>query len=390
MSIFSEAKEKKELILVFNIGSSAVGGALFQVQTSGIPKIISSVAETIPVEEKNDIDRLLVLTIQSLETVAKKIYNARLGAPKQIFCVLSSPWYVSQTRMISLKKNTPFIFTAKLADELVQKEIKIFEEENLAKYGPSVRAIELKNIKTILNGYETSSPLNQKAKELEMTIFVSIGGEQVLKNIEDTINKHFHTGSVKFCSFAMASFAVVRDTYPKQENFLLVDIGGEVTDIFMVKKNALRESISFPFGCNFLMREAASGLGATLNETNSMISLLKDGHIEENLAKKNTPILEKLRTEWLQKFQESLSNLSGDISIPSNFYLTADKEMADFFLETIKNEQFNQYTLAESKFEVVLLNTETLHGVAIFEEGTIREPSLIIDAVYINRFLSHK
>jgi len=41
MGIFSKAKSKDELILVFNIGSEAVGGALFRAQKSGIPKIIS-------------------------------------------------------------------------------------------------------------------------------------------------------------------------------------------------------------------------------------------------------------------------------------------------------------------------------------------------------------
>jgi cell division ATPase FtsA len=390
MGIFSRHKNKEELVLVFNIGSSSVGGALFETQASGIPKIIFSIMEAIPLSENVDMDRFLSQMIQSLETVVKKVYDARLGAPSQIFCVFSSPWYISQTRMVSLKKNTPFVFTSKLADELVQKEIKIFEEENLAKYGPAVRAIELKNIKTTLNGYETGKPLNQKAKELEMTIFVSICGEQILKKIEEVVKKDFHFSSMKFSSFAMASFVAARDINPELENFLLVDIGGEVTDIFMIKKNALHESISFPLGCNFLTREVASALNSGLDEAKSFISLLKDGHMEEKLTKKITPVMEKLKAEWQGKFQESLSNLSGDISVPSTVYITTDKEMASFFSEMIKTEQFNQYTLSESKFEVIFLDTQTLHDVVIFKEGVTREPGLIIDSIYINRFLIQK
>src|SRR6185369_11123152 len=132
-----------------------------------------------------------------------------------------SPWYVSQTRIISLRKNVPFVFTSKLADELVQKEIKLFEEENLAKYGSSVRAIELKNIKTTLNGYETAQPLNQKAKELEMVIFVTISGEEFLKKIEETIKHHFNFDQIRFSSLMLASFTVMRDMYPDRDNFLL-------------------------------------------------------------------------------------------------------------------------------------------------------------------------
>ena len=391
MSVFSKPKEQDELMLVFHIGSSSIGGALFWAQSSGIPKIIFSVREQVVIEKDINIDRFLFLTIQALEIVVNKVYLAGLGAPSRIFCVLSSPWYVSQTRMINMERNTPFIFTEKLADGLIKKEINLFEEEHLAQYanvGNQVRTIELKNIKTMLNGYESSIPLNQKAKELEMVIFISMSGEEVLKKIEETIGRHFHFKKIQFSSFILASFTVVRDLYVKQENFLLVDIGGEVTDISMIKKNVLRESISFPLGRNFLIRGVAAGLGCDLALANSLISLFKDGHADESTAKKLAPIIDQLKTEWLKKFQESLANLSHDISIPATIYIAIDKDLADFFAETIKTEQFNQYTLTESKFEVIFLSTVLLHGIAVFEEPVIREPFLIIDSIYINRFLT--
>lgn len=392
MGIFSGLKAKEELMLVFNVGSSSVGGALFVAQKSGIPKIIFSVCEPIALEKKVDIDRFLFLTAQSLEIAANKIYKAGLGAPSKIFCVLSSPWYISQTRTINLKKNTSFVFTSKLADDLIKKEVNSFEEEHLIKKinaGEGVRTIELKNIKTMLNGYETSMPLNQKAKELEITIFVSVSRGKVLKSIEDTIGKFFHFKRIQFSSFAMASFTIVRDLYAHQENFLLIDIGGEVTDICMVKKSMLRESISFPLGRNFFTRGVAAGFNCTLDEASSLISLFKDGHAEESTNKKLAPVINQLRKDWLKQFQESLANLSNDISIPAAIYMATYKDLADFFSETIKNEQFNQYTLTESKFEVTFLSAELLHDIAVFENETIRESFLIIDSIYINRFLTN-
>jgi hypothetical protein len=390
MGIFFGHKDKDELMLVFNMGSSSVGAALFLAQKSGIPKIIFSTREPIPIEEEAQIDRFLFLASKSLDVVAKKVLMTGLGVPDRIFCVLSSQFYVSQTRIISFKQDIPFVFTVKLADSLIQKEIKIFQEEHASKYasiGGDIRPIELKNIKTMLNGYETSNPLDQKAKELEMVIFISISGEQILKKAEDVIRKYFHFEQIKFSSFAMAFFTTVRDVYKQQENFLLVDIGGELTDISMTKKNILRESISFPLGRNFLTRGVASGLGCSLNEANSLISLFKDGHAEKSVAKKLALIMKQLQTKWLEKFQESLANLSHDISIPSTIYIAIDKDLADFFSETIKSEQFSQYTLAESKFEVVFLSTELLHGIATFKDSVIREPFIIIDSIYINRFL---
>ena len=128
MSIFGGTKHKEELALVFDIGSSSVGGALFIMQKNNVPQIIFSIREPIVLEKEISFDRFLNLAMQSLLMVASKISTQGLGAPKKIFCVLSSPWYASQTRAIVLKKNAPFIFNSKLADSLIEKEIKLFED----------------------------------------------------------------------------------------------------------------------------------------------------------------------------------------------------------------------------------------------------------------------
>ncbi len=388
MNIFSKPKEKKELTLVFDIGSTSVGAALFFLQKSGVPKIICSIREPIILEKEVDFDRLLSLTAKSLEIVANKILLKKLGAPKDIFCILSSPWYTSQTRTINLEKNTPFTFTAKLADSLTQKELSLFKEEHSIQHSNSgVQLIELKNMKTKLNGYTTSSPLGKKSKELEMTIFISMSSDVVLEKFKHAVGRCFYPSSIKFSSLAMASFVVTRDMFINQKDFLLVDIGGEVTDISLIKNDILCESISFPLGKNFIIRKAASVLKTSLHEAKSLVSLCKDGHANEQTEKILKPVVDELKLEWLKNFQISLGSLSNNISIPSSIFVMADQDLADFFSGTIKMEQFNQYTLTESKFNVVLLNTKTLHGFVILEKNIIRDPSLIIESIYISSFL---
>ncbi|OGI90186.1 hypothetical protein A2911_02150 [Candidatus Nomurabacteria bacterium RIFCSPLOWO2_01_FULL_40_15] len=390
MGIFSKSKNKEELVVVFDVGSSSVGGALFWMQKSGVPKIIFSIREPIILEDKINSDRFLFLTTKSLEIVASKISSKGIGAPKRVFCVLSSPWYASQTRTISLRKNTPFVFSLALANSLITKEINLFEEEHLKKEvdaGNKIIAIELKNMQTILNGYVSPKPLNQKVKELEIMVFISMSGEQVLEKIKEAISPYFNCDKIKFSSFMVASFTVVRDIFAHHENFLLIDIGGEVTDISLIKKEILRGSVSFPLGPNFMIRGVASELNCTLSEAKSFISLYKDGHATESTEQKLGPIISKLKSEWLTLFQESLVTLSNDISIPSVIFLTVDRDLADFFSETIKSEQLNQYALTESKFKVIFFGTEELHGAAVMERNVIRDPFLITEAIYINRFL---
>ena len=389
MGIFGGSKDKQELGVIFDIGSSSVGGALFLMKSSGIPKVIFSIREPIVVEQKVEIESLLLSTLKSLDFVAGKISGAGLGVPKKVFCVLSSPWYASQTRIVTLQKNTPFIFNSKLADTLTEKEVNIFKEEHKAKYpnAPGFRMIELKHIKTMLNGYATPNPSNQKAKELEMTIFISMSPEPILAKIEETIGRYFYHKNIKFSSCMMAFFAVVRDMFAKEENFLLVHIGGELTDISMIKNSILRESVSFPLGLNFIIRGVAEGLNCSVSEARSFISLYKDGHIAEPTNQKLEPIINKLKTEWLKGFQESLANLSNDISIPATVFTAVYKEFAEFFGGIVKTEQFNQYTLTDSKFQITFLDTVIFNNSIIFAENVVRDPFLAIEAIYINRFM---
>ncbi len=390
MSIFLSTKKQDKLVAVFNLGSSSVGGVLFLMQENSLPKIVLSVRELIDPAQELDADNFFFMMLKVLDKVASTISSSSFGAPAEIYCVLASPWYASQNRIIKLEKNAPFVFTKKLADSLIQKELRLFEEEHLEKYaqsGNKVRVLELKNIKVMLNGYEVQNPENQKTQNLEMTVFISMSGDDILSGVENVFFRHFHKRVIKFSSFLMASFAVVRSMYNNQEDFLLIDIGGEVTDISMVKKSVLRESVSYPIGINFILRNISSSLGCSIDEAKSMFSLYKDGHADLNTQKNLDQIISVIKTEWLKKFQASVANLSNDISIPATLFITIERGYADFFAEVIKTEQFNQYTLTESKFKINFLNAETLHNLANFTPETARDTCLIIDALYINTFL---
>ncbi len=393
MGILSSKKDN-ELVLVFHIGSSYVAGSFFKTSENGGPEIVLFENEPVKLSESLDANLFLKETLKSLELVAINIYKARLGAPDRIFCVLASPWHISQSRLISMKKNTDFVFNDKLADDLIKKEIKLFEEEN-SKNNPFfkslVRTIELKNIKILLNGYEVSEPLNKKTKELEMDVFVSFSDEEILNTIEKVIAKYFRTKSIRpirFASSLLANFTVIRDIDTKQGNFLLINIDGETTDISMVKKNILRESVSFPYGKNQIVRMLASRLSYDLDKVDSLLSLLNDGHAEKSIGEKITPIMNDIRKEWLKDFQATLANLSHDISIPASIYLSVDPLLLAFFIETIKTEQFNQYTLAESKFEIIPVDIKFVDDFAVFpKDDKSLNSGVVLDVVYINRCL---
>ncbi|MCE9585135.1 hypothetical protein K8Q94_00740 [Candidatus Nomurabacteria bacterium] len=390
MSFFSSKKED-ELVLVFNIGSSYVSGAFLEIQKNNKPKIIFSIREKIDVKENIDFESFLHSTFKSIDLISNKLLKIEFKIPRRIFCVLSSSFYASQIRTITLNRNTSFVFNQKMADTLIQKEISIFEEEfiknNISKT-EDVRLLEFKSMQILLNGYISEKPLNQKIKNLEMSIFVSIANNYILKNIKDSIRRYFNFKDIRFISFSMASFAVIRNLFSYQKDFILLDIGGEITDISLIRKDILCSSASFPFGINFIIRGLSNIMKCSFDEAKTDFMMYKDNHLTEILKEKTRINLEKVEKEWILNFEKCLLSLSKQGHLSSTVFLTIDKKYADYFSEIIKREQMNQYNMIESKFNVIYVNMQTLHNHIIFKDNSLRDEFLAIDSIYINNFLS--
>ncbi len=389
MGFFSK-KTKEELVLVFDIGSSSVGACFFMMREDKAPEIIYSTRESIVVLEDLKVDDFLELTLKALKIIVARICSKAIGKPNRVFCVLSSPWYHSQTRIIKYSKETPFAFNSKFADSLIEKEVenlmKDFNQEHKENY--TILPIEMKTMSVSLNGYEIPNPENKKALNAEISTFFSLSEKFFLDKVEEIIKKHFYIENIKFSSFLVNTFTVARDMFINYDKFLLINIGGEITEMSLIKKSLIKDTMSFPAGCNFMIRGLAKDLNIGIEEAKTYLSLYKNDHISSNFNSKLEEVIVKYKKEWLKYFQESLNNLSTDISLPSVVFITVDQDLASFFSEIIKGDQLNQYSLTDSKFKIIFLSTEALHGIVTFRDNNIKKDSLlIIESMYINRFL---
>ncbi|MES2416098.1 MAG: hypothetical protein V4504_00125 [Patescibacteria group bacterium] len=388
MSLFF-SKPKTELIALFDVGSSSVGGALVLKDGKNIPTFIFSIREPIHLTENFVFDRFFNATLQSLEKVAKQINLSGLGAVTKIYCTFSSPWYASQTRNIQLEKNISFTFTSKIAEHLNKKEYLLFEEENIKKFENGLsdaRIIESKNMSVALNGYRVQNPIGIKTKKVEMSLFVSMSNQHILTKIEESIGRHLHFKNIKFSSFIFSFFTTLRDLFNTYEDFLCIDIGGEITEIGLVKKDVLVESVSFPYGKNFILRNLSKKLGYDIDHTKSLFALYIEGHLERKMTEKIIKELHSITNEWLKQFGASLNLLSNHMLLPHTLFFSTDEDMIQYFTEVMQKEETHQYTKTISKFKIIPIDTKILHGNAHFSEAVSRDSALIMQSIYINRY----
>ena len=108
MRILGSTEKKEELVLVFDVSSSSVGGAIFKANKNSVPKIIYSTREPIRLNKDISFESLSDETLKSIEKVAGKISTSGLGTPVKVFCVFSLVYVGNQEYLFEQKY--PFYF----------------------------------------------------------------------------------------------------------------------------------------------------------------------------------------------------------------------------------------------------------------------------------------
>lgn len=380
----------RKCALLVDIGSASVTVAL---------AIFEDYISTIVATETTKISVLSDLTYERFEKEMQKALMSSMArirksttAPIDFVNVcLSSPWYASQVRTAKLTRITSFYVSKNILDDMIKRELKAFEEEEIKTkkiLGDTVRGIESQTIRAKLNGYETHEPLGMQAKELELTMYLSVASQHTLKSIEEIIERTYNA-PIMFSTFLSMTYLVARDFFPHQNNYMLIDIGGEVSDISFVKQNGLEQSFSFPAGKNFILRRLSNALGRSIDEAETLWRLHIEAKTNGEVGEKCERILRLAKVEWQQEFQKALYKASRDLSVPDVVLLSVDDDVAFWFSDAIKDEQFHQNTLLDKEFKIYFMNSSLFNDSLSFGPRVSRNSSVMIEAIAMRYLLEN-
>lgn len=389
MGLFSSSHTKERLVAIFDIGSGSVGGAIAKIPADekGIPSIIKSARTEITFQDELDFSLFLSDMLEALNKTAEDLYHGKVGAPEEIYCVLSSPWYLSETRTIKMSREHSFLFTKKLGEELFEKELSSLTEMYNRKYGgvesaPSV--IEHHIMGVSLNGYTVADPLGKRTRQVEMNMVISLAPKICLEKITSTLTKTFHSTPVSFSSFAVASYLAVRDRYVTTDSYLLLDVSGEITDVGIVSHGVLKATLSFPFGKKTFFKYICSKLEIELRDAEELFNLYNSGIISDKFKDKVGPLFKSIETSWSEAFKECISTLPHILTLPGTVFLTADDDIREWFAGVVRTQEYMQSMVGEHTCTVVTIEgPEFLHMCAV-KDG-VCDPFLMIEAISLLR-----
>lgn len=385
MPLFS-ISPKKELALLIDVGSSSVGASLVLTGGDGPPHVVAARRNSLRLQGKINFEQFFGSMTETLRLTVTEVIPLFQKRPKKIYCFLASPWYASQIRTVYMRKERDFVFTKEIFENLIAKEVKEFEATEilkLKKRAAPVNFIENKVVNIKLNGYHVDNPVGKYAREVELSLFFGIAPQRAVKSITDCLNKIIPETEIIFHSFLLPFFAVVRNLFLDTADFLLIDIGGEVTDVSLVRGHVISGTVSFPLGKNFLLRSASDALKKEINETYSLMKLFFEGKLEENTKREIETALIPARTLWLKSFHKGLEDINNALLLPNRVILVADTDTVKWFVDTIVAEEYGQYTLSADKFKVTVVGMSTLGKHLSFNDTMEHDQFLSLETLFL-------
>ncbi|MBU0722799.1 hypothetical protein KKH46_01090 [Patescibacteria group bacterium] len=391
---FLRNSKKDEVVAILDIGSGSVGGALVSYPINKKPKILHSVRVPISFYDNFNFERFLKATLFATEKVLQALNSESVETdkPKQIFYILATPWCVSQSRTAVFEDLNTFFTTHKKVDQIITNEVKSLKIKTNALYknftSNNMETIEIENIKTKLNGYETNAPYGKKISKLEADLYISMSTCEILQSFRQITKRIFEMNQIFFNSFSLAAFIVMRDLYSEKQNFIFVDMGGEATEIFITHNGILTDTFSISLGKNFLLRTMTSEMQTTKEETLSLFGLFMEGNLTATKKQKVQKALEYVAAEWNEAFCKEIQSRSECRILPRLFFVAADTPFAQWLTTTIKNNKLKD--ILKQPIEVALINPLIFNKFVAVDIKTKSDIFMTVGTLFVDRLIKSK
>jgi hypothetical protein len=346
-----------------------------------------------PAEPKKYLSSLVKTLDKGLLQINKSLikigYKNRIE--KYLF-FFGSPWTVSQSKIVRITKDKPFVIDSDFLKKIILKEedqvIKNIESERSTR---NWHVLEEKVTLTKLNGYKVNKIFQRKTKEAEIHLFVSYAPLEIQDKIYSYINTKKAKGSHESHSSMLASFSVLRDIFPNKNDFLYIDIGKNITDVYIVKEDAIAGISSFPIGESTIINKMSSTGKMSHEIITSMINTRCSGKCEPSVSIKLDKLLEKGFDSWVKSLNDAVSKISSESDTPKNILIIPDNEIVSIFIERMKQKNPTvNIKLLDSNPEITAVGESVFNNFVSKAKAFRKEPFVKMDIIYLDKLVKQK
>ncbi|GEM_PF-7103261 len=311
--------------IAIDCGTSGVRAALYSHEGAG-PRVRPAVSRVMrlpfDVAAYGAADMLQRRTVDALRRIFEQI-PARTNV--SAICIgLSSPFYISKTmRAVRQRAHASSLVTRLELDALLSETAAGCARDLFPDMPES--EIHLFNrfiVKTLMNGYIVSEPVGKAGKTIEMHVRFELTTRKVYHELTRHAARAFPAARIRACSVPAAYFYALTDHFDGEEGFLLIDIGGEVSDVLLVENGALERVFSLGLGTNLFLREVAALLHISLPDAAFIVRRYAEHMLEENRLQQLASLIASYQKTWQARFNAIWERHAKDREIPPRILVT--------------------------------------------------------------------
>lgn len=388
MSLFKK-KKNYTTVAVFDIGSHSVGGAHVLIpkkQDQTIPKaIISSYARfENPYSDVKDVKIYLKQVLDSIKKVSHTIQSSDIHTPETIYVLLRAPWVFSETKIVTYTKETPFVCTKKIVEELVDKEIKLLSETD-----PTTYVIEKQISSIMLNGYSVSNPYEKKTNELTISFTLTRGSKIIIDYIKEGIYSSYQNIEVLFNSIASAVYSI-SDTYVQSyENLFLIIAGEQLTEVGLVKQKIFYQYESFYPGIGALYKSISDKKNISIAEAYSLLEAFRLSKLAKEQEEDIKNLVSEFKALWQKKFRETITKKEYGLCLPDTCCVVSREKFSNLLADAIKNDPYLIHNCGSSAIKPLFMNESILSPHISFPEGGEFDIIIAIHALFVTSLVRY-
>lgn len=377
--------KKNKVGVVIDFAGSSVGAVLIEIGEDEKTRALISFRKSFNFLFNTDFSASLRCAKDSLRFVIKELKKNHPGKIDFVVCVLSSPWFVSQTKTITATMEKPFEIKNDFFNDLIKEEEKSFNKNEKI----NSQFIEHEITKTELNGYDVKNPIGKNANSVKLSVYLSAGAKKAMEMAREEIENVFGNVDLSFATFPLVAFKVLNDIMKAKEGFLIIDIGGEITEIILARAGALERTVSFSCGYNLILRKISLRTNAFFEEAPSLLNAYSRGHLSADNVDKVALAIEESVKEWQDGFKKSLGEISEETLFPQNVFLIGDDFVCKPFYLCVNNDDFSEFTVLRKPFIAKKIEHSWLKQYFDVAESFKYENglNLEIESVYVGDFL---
>lgn len=386
--MFNKNKTKK--ILLIDFGDTAVGSAIVSVgNTNSCPMIEKSFRYNVKYGDPIDLKYFMQSTTDGLK---KSLTNLKVK-PQEIHCFFSSPYFVATSELITYEENKSFKVNNKLINGLIEQRARRLMDKMELLYPDIIddenHIIESEILSIKIDGYEVKKRDFNKVNKLEISAYYTIGSKAITDHLTEIINNFSYGSKIYYHTSTFATYSVIRQILPNQENFILMEASGELTDILLIEKNIISHNISFPFGTNKIKRLLNENLKTTSSELDSLIDLYLNNNLKEEEKIKLEKNLKHIERQWIEEFKKSLNQIFKykPTIIPQEIYFISQEKISPLIGIWASNPDLSEFPFSGYGFNTSVIGRELTSSFCLNNTQSSLETIFGLEALFCKNLL---